>query len=187
MSCIIWNFLNNFLVFENRSEYFWNNCNWNVSNIFNLNSFNFSIDFWYNWFRFLNLFHLCWFHWNICFILYLDRLYCFIFDWNKEVTINTNYWIFRWDLLNWHEYFLGFFWNNISWDISYWTNFKCAYSSWFSWSNRFQLIKFMCRSSVDWNIFSSINCNWINSFILNRNKVLIINFDFMSNIIWLYW
>jgi len=106
MSCIIWNFFNNFLVFENWSEYLWNNCNGNVCNIFNLNSFNFSINFWHDWFWLLNLLYFCWFDWNICSILYLDRLNCFIFNWNKEVPINTDNWIFRRDdCLTWLEFF----------------------------------------------------------------------------------
>ena len=139
MSCIIWNSLDNYFIFEYCSVYFRNNGKWNVGYISNFYCVNFSVNFRNNWLGFANMIWINLLYWNICAILNLNWLNRFIFNWNIMGTIDFNNWILKWNLFFCgSEYFFESFWNNTCWNICNWSNSNCINLSRFNWSDWFQ-------------------------------------------------
>lgn len=187
MSSIIWNLLYDFLISENWSISFWNNCKRKVINFSDFDCVNFSNNLRSDYTWFIDFFYIYILYWDVSCFFNLDWLNSFVFQRNVVVTIHANYWVLqRRDCSLGSEQFFEFLRNDTDWDVGDWTNFECINLSFFCWSDWFQLIYFFSRSSVNWNVFNTIKCNWFGSFVSDWNIVLTVDFNDVSGIVWFF-
>lgn len=123
-------------------------------------------------------------NWNICYSIYNNRLYSFVFNWNEMLSINFEYsfylWFFSRNFNCCLENSSVQFWDYIQWDISYLSYLESIDLTLRFWDDSRFLIS-ISWSCVNWDVCNSIYNNILYIFDFNWNVVLSIYFNYRFN------
>ena len=116
-------------------------------------------------------------NWNIFSTFNINSFY-FMRSWNIMISINcnNNFWLMK---FIWSKSSMMNFWNNIKWNECFISNFESADMTIFLWLDWWRFI------NITWswfyrNICSSSDYYLLNFFVILRNKIFIINFNYRS-------
>lgn len=166
-------------VFEDWQVCFWNGFGWNVSNWSNVECVDGSLSCWDKWLFNINV-NWSFMNWQVCNSVKCDWFNCSVVNWNEIISIDCNNSGDLSSRINWCDFVSEDscvkLWNNWKWNISLISYFECVNWTFIFIYNCFTSVD-MLWSWINWNIFYSLNCQWLYLLTSNWNIISSIHLE----------